>query len=406
MTCVLPTKVLLICAVASAGWGACQQSNLTGGVQSSGAEYAVWMPEVSCWNGNMVVFAHGYVAPGSGLVVPPDQLSVGGVSLPATFNQLGYGFAASSYSKDGLAIIQGFEDTRDLVQSILRPKLDPHRIYLIGASEGGLVTALSAEQLPHVYNGAGAACGPIGSFQDQINYLGDFRVVFDYFFPGVLPPTPVNIPTEVMTDWATVYEPKIIAALAANPAAAAQLISVMQAPVTSDPASVAETVLAALWYNVFATNDATATLGGQPFDNRKRVYTGSANDALLNLKVSRFTESHAAREAVAEHYETSGRLNMPEVTLHTTGDPVIPYWQETLYTLKTVTAGTFLERTNLPVAAYGHCNFSAADLLAAFGILVLRDTGTNLHSDLQSALPEAHRADFSAAAERVGLPHE
>jgi hypothetical protein len=97
---------------------------------------------------------------------------------------------------------------------------------------------------------------------------------------------------------------------------------------------------------------------------------------------------------------------MPEVTLHTTGDPVIPYWQETLYTLKTVAAGTFLERTNLPVAAYGHCNFSAADLLAAFGILVLRDTGTNLHSDLQSALPEAHRAEFPAAAERVGLPHE
>src|ERR1019366_1381934 len=161
MTCVLPTKVLLICAVASAGWGACQQSNLTGGVQSSGAEYAVWMPEMSCWNGNMVVFAHGYVAPGSGLVVPPDQLSVGGVSLPATFNQLGYGFAASSYSKDGLAIIEGVHDTMDLVQNVIPVQLQvkPSRVYLIGASEGGLVSVLSAEQLPHVYNAAGAACG-------------------------------------------------------------------------------------------------------------------------------------------------------------------------------------------------------------------------------------------------------
>jgi len=115
--------------------------------------------------------------------------------------------------------------------------------------------------LPHVYNAAGAACGPIGSFQGQINYLGDFRVIFDYFFPGLIPGSPVNIPQEVMSDWTTVYVPKITAALAANPSAAAQLIKVTGAAVTSDPATVVETALGLLWYNVFATNDAVATLG-------------------------------------------------------------------------------------------------------------------------------------------------
>jgi hypothetical protein len=103
--------------------------------------------------------------------------------------------------------------------------------------------SLSAEQLPNVYNAAGAACGPIGSFQDQINYLGDFRVVFDYFFPGVIPGSPVNIPQEVITDWTTVYVPKITSALISNPSAAAQLVKVTGAAVTSDPATVAETVL-------------------------------------------------------------------------------------------------------------------------------------------------------------------
>ena len=48
---------------------------------------------------------------------------------------------------------------------------------------------------------------------------------------------------------------------------------------------------------------------------------------------------------------------MPEVTLHTLSDPVIPYWQETLYTAKTLFAGSLLQRTNLPVLRYGHCAF-------------------------------------------------
>lgn len=383
-------------------FSACTQSNLTAGVQASGALYGVWMPETTCWNGNFVVFAHGYVAPNQGPGVPADQLTIGGISLPATFNQLGYGFAASGYSKNGLAIIQGVADSMDLVQNILKKQLPLNRVYLIGASEGGLVATLSAEQLPHVYNAVGAACGPIGSFQDQINYFGDFRVVFDYFFPGVLPSSPVDIPPDVMTNW-TAYEAKITAALAANPSAAAQLVKVMNAAVTSDPTTVGETILGALWYNAFATNDAVATLGGQPFDNHNRIYLGSSNDILLNLKVERFTAVPAALAAVKAHYETSGRLLMPTITLHTTLDPVIPYWQETLYTPKTLLAGSFLERTNLPVAAYGHCAFTGGEVLAAFGIIVLRDIGQSILTEIENTLVEPHRSDFLNAAGRAGL---
>jgi len=397
--------VAIVAALAHPGFAACTQSNLTGGVQTSGALYGVWMPELSCWNGDVVVFAHGYVAPNAPPGVPTDQLTIGGISLPATFNQLGYGFAASGYSKNGLAIIQGFNDTMDLVQNILKPTLSPKRVYLIGASEGGLVAALSAEQLPKVYNAAGAACGPIGSFQDQINYFGDFRVVFDYFFPGLLPKSAIDIPLEVMTDWTTVYEPEIEAALAANPAAAAQLIRVMGAAVTSDPTTVGETVLAALWYNVYATNDAITTLGGQPFDNHNRIYIGSSNDFELNQKVARYTADPAALKAVAAHYETSGKLAMPTITIHTTLDPVIPYAQETLYTLKTLLAGDLLERSNIPIPAYGHCNFTGGQVLAAFDLIVLRDEGQSLLTLIENALTEEQRPDFVNAARGAGLLH-
>ncbi len=381
-------------------FGACQQSNLTTGSQSDGSVYVLYMPEASCWNGGLVVFAHGYVAPGLPIGVPQDQLSIDGVSLPATFNQLGYGFAASSFNKNGLAIVQGVQDTEDLVANILNPQLKPQRVYLIGASEGGLVAALSAERLPAVYDSAGAACGPIGNFQSQINYFGDFRVIFDYFFRNVIPGNAISIPAEVMIDWDSIYVPLIEQALAANPAAAAQLIKVMNAAVTSDPATVGETVLGALWYNVFGTVDAAATLGGQPFDNHARIYIGSSNDVLLNHQVERYTASPVALAAVAASYETSGRLKIPIVTIHTTLDPIIPYWQEPLYTLKTLRAGTFLDRINLPVSAYGHCNFTAGDILAAFALIVLRDTGLNLNAEIRNALPGVRRPGFDAALQR------
>ena len=39
------------------------------------------------------------------------------------------------------------------------------------------------------------------------------------------------------------------------------------------------------WYNVFATNDGIEKLGGQPFDNGWRWYTGSSDDLRLNIGV-------------------------------------------------------------------------------------------------------------------------
>ena len=389
--------------LAAGAFAACTESKCVTGRQKSGAVYLKCLPEKSCWNGDMVVFAHGYVAPDQPVAVPTDQLTIDGTYLPTAFNQFGYGFAASSFSKNGLAIRQGFDDTEDLVKNVIRPADNPRRVYLIGASEGGLVTTLSAEQLPQVYNAAGAACGPIGSFQGQINYFGDFRVVFDYFFPGLIPGSAVSIPPEVMKDWNSIYVPKITAALAANPAATSQLLAVTGAPVTTDPATIPQTVLGILWYSVFATNDAALTLGGQPFENRNRLYFGSSNDILLNIFVERFSAAPTALAAVAAHYETTGKLMMPIVTMHTTGDPIIPYWHEAAYTLKTLFAGTILDRTDLPIAAYGHCAFNSAEIFVAFALLVLRDIGQDITSSISEALPEPQQSLFRAKARYKGL---
>jgi hypothetical protein len=181
------------------------------------------------------------------------------------------------------------------------------------------------------------------------------------------------------------------------------LIKITGAAVTSDPTTVGETVIDILWYNVFATNDATATLGGQPYDNHSKIYLGSSNDILLNLLVKRYTASPIAAAAVKAHYETSGRLMMPAVTLHTTLDPVIPYWHEPLYLAKALADGTLLQLTSIPVNAYGHCNFSAGNVLGAFTIIVLRDSGANLSSIIGSLLSGESLTDFLAAVKQAGI---
>jgi len=216
----------------------------------------------------------------------------------------------------------------------------------------------------------------VGDFRRQIDYWGDFRAVFDYFFPGTIPGSAVDVPDEVIANWETQYEPLVQDALQANPAAMDQLLAVTRAPFdAADPATKEETVLGILWYNVFATNDGSAKLGGQPFDNRFRWYTGSANDLRLNIKVKRYRADPAALLEIAANYETSGAIADPVVTLHTTGDPIVPYWHQPLYRIKTWTSGARLLNNNLPVLRYGHCAFEAREVLTGFGLLVLKVRG-------------------------------
>jgi hypothetical protein len=345
--------------------------------------YQVCGPQpTTCANGGLVVFGHGYVDPREDLSIP--DYMIGGIPLRVLVNQQGFVWATSSLPKNGLAIQEGIEDLANLA-TLVRSQ-NPLLIgpaLLVGASEGGAITALGVERHSHVFQGGLALCGPIGSFQKQINHFGDFRVVFDYFFPGVLPGTAINpdppglsgpLYPPVRDNWDTPggYVDRIKLALLARPAATQQLLKVMRVRVDpTDPLnSVGEAVVGNLWYNVFGTYDAQATLGGQPFDNRWRFYTGSNNDFRLNRKVKRYRADYQARLEIGANYETSGRIDVPVVTSHTTWDPIVPYWHEWLYRAKTVGAGSWGMHVNWPVFKYGHCAFDETDAQTAFTILL------------------------------------
>jgi len=342
------------------------------GVSSTGAPYIISMPQpASCYNGDMVLFAHGYVPVGSPAGTWQSQLALpDGTSLPALLNSLGFGFAASGFSKDGLAILQGIQDTKGLTTAIHSQSIAVRKYFVTGASEGGLIATKSVES-DSTYSGGVAVCGPLGSFQKQINYFGDVRVLFDYFFPGVLPGTATSIPSALIANWTTVYEPAVVKAVNSNLLATLQLLNTAQIPIGLNANNAAAAITDALWYNVFATADAQATLDGNPYGNMHTVYSGSLNDVRLNATVARFSEDQGPITNVPT-YETTGILHDPLVTLHTTADPVVPYWQETLYGAKVQSTGSSSELVQIPALAFGHCNVTGPEAEAALLVMLLK----------------------------------
>lgn len=62
---------------------------------------------------------------------------------------------------------------------------------------------------------------------------------------------------------------------------------------------------------------------------------------------------------------------MPVVTLHTTGDPLVPFWHMVEYRAKVEAAGAAGSYEQYAVARYGHCTFTAVEVLGAFNRLVV-----------------------------------
>ena len=363
--------VLTACGDGEGGQGVVDEgeppvAGCTDGTTSGGALTRICFPAE--WNGDLILYAHGYVQPDAPLAIP-DNL-IGGIPVADQINALGYAYATTSYRANGLVADVAVSDMvllEDLVRRTVRP--DPIQVYIAGISEGGLVAALAAEREHDRYTGVLAACGPIGDFARQLDYFNDVRVVFDYLFPGVIPGSPIDPTDQVRGGWTATYAPAVAAAVENDPGAALDLATVTGIPAEGiAPADLGQAVADILWYNVFGTADAQERLGGQPYDNDDRVYQGSSDDAALNAGVARFAAATIARSALGR-FETSGDPSAPISIIHTTGDPIVPFFHQPLYADKVAAAGRseLLERSD--VERFGHCTFTSSEILAAFGAL-------------------------------------
>jgi hypothetical protein len=88
------------------------------------------------------------------------------------------------------------------------------------------------------------------------------------------------------------------------------------------------------------------------------------------------TGSPAAQQYIAQFYHSTGQLQRALVTMHTLLDPAVPFAHELIYANLAANAGRLGNLTVLPVLRYGHCTFTADEVLGAFGVLVAKVSGT------------------------------
>lgn len=353
-----------------------KQNSITDNTLLSEPIHDIQKPEV--WNGDLVIYAHGYVDPQRALALPNDEIE--GVPVATLVKNYGFAYATTSYPHNGLNGPEAVADILALLQEFVLANGEPNHVYLIGVSEGGLITTLTIERYPQYFTAGVAGCGPIGDFRKQINYFGDFHVLFNYFFPEIQIGSPLGVRDNIIKLWLRgQLKDKVKRMVALKTEKALTLFKVAGVPVENpnDVEELQNTIMDLLRYNILATNDVIERLGGTPFaatpfDNHERMYSGTGSDvedARLNRKVERFEGDPNLLAVLDAQFQTTGNLARPLFTVHTINDQIIPFWHETLYQTKVINEGSSALYQNIPINRFGHCNFTLEEVNSIFQLL-------------------------------------
>jgi len=330
-----------------------------------GALYRLDRPEA--WNGRLVLFAHGGVPPHIPLRLPNVDL------LRDALVGRGYGFAYTSRSETGFAVKDGAQRTRQLLGLFTSEFGPPERTYVMGNSLGGAITLMLAETNPGVFDGALPMCTIAGGTQMAADYVWGTRVLFDYYFPGVIPGDALHVPEGL--EFSRDLAPAVRSALLADPARAMELAAVDQIEIQYATFPELVTSLTgpatplALQVN-FTADLLGRTHGRSFFDNTATLYTGSQDDAALNASVGRFLSTPDATSYLDHYYQPDGNLTIPVLTLHTTRDPLVPFAHEAVYAGIVAARGTSDLLVQRTFDRFGHCTFTVGEQVSALEDLV------------------------------------
>lgn len=338
----------------------------------NGAGYRIEVP--ANWNGRLVMWAHGFR--GTGL-----ELTVDDHPLRPFLVANGYAWAASSYSKNNYDPAQGAKDTHALTQFFNGRFGKPQHVYITGASMGGHVTAVVAEQWPKSYSGAMPICGVMGDYE-LFDYFLDFNVAaqtlsglnqqYPYgpdYLSSVVPSTKENL--------GPVF-PFVLNASGQQFKSLVQLRSGGVRPLFDQ---------GFLFWNgvagdfLFGLGVGDGTLPRQPgvaVQNSDVVYQFDVDPALslaeanFNAAVQRVTADPQGRRnnGIANVPPTLGNLKIPTLTLHTLGDLFVPFHMQQEYARRVAAKGASKWLVQRATRDYGHCTFTGPELATTFVDLV------------------------------------
>ena len=398
---------VVVLALASSGAGAAVAAGPVTETGFSPDDHAAFLIEIPAdWNGTLVLYSHGYVAPGS-------ENPARDAGDPVTHDFLlaqKYALAGSAYASTGWAVKDALHDQIALLDHFTLLHGKPTRTIAWGHSLGGMITAGLVQRDPERFAGALPMCGVLAGGVGVWNSGLDGEFVFKTL---LAPDQPLDL-VRIGNPRANVgLALQILQAAQASPQGRARLALAAAVgdlpgwfdPATPEPAANdfdAQEQNQVLWdqnpdfaFSFALRAELEARAGGNPSwntdvdyarllersidrDEVRALYRTAGLDLeqdLATLEAApRIAANPAAVDYLTDNIIFNGDLgDVPVLTMHTKGDGLVVNQDEQAYASivedRALLRQVFVNRA-------GHCAFTPAETVAAFNALVHRiDTG-------------------------------
>jgi len=381
------------------------------------SNYIIEVP--SNWNGTLVLYSHGYsFGPPFGPPAPQTAEDAGDSTspTPVVHDWLlanGYAIAGSSYATTGWALQQAFQDQIAVLDVFKSKGYHATRTIAWGHSLGGMITAGLAQLFPNRFDGALPMCGVVAGGPGVWNQGLDSEFAFlTLQAPGAFQLSGFTAANVGLNFGAATNAFNIAQTTPQGRARIALSAALADLPGWFDPASPqpAANDYAAQELNQFAWDQSPDLFFGffGRFELEQRaggnfswntgvdyrdqlarstdraeveaLYKAAGLDLAKDLDTlndtKRISADPGAVAYVTKYITYNGDLDIPVLTMHTTGDGLVEVTDENAYASVVRSADDSSRLRQIYVHRAGHCTFTPGETVAAFKTLVHRlDTG-------------------------------
>ncbi len=319
-----------------------------------GTVFQIEMPDR--WNGRLVLWMHGFEEFRS-------EASVGAPDIRAYLIAEGYAWGSSSFSGTGWIPGRAADETAALWDHFTAMHGRPQRTYAIGESMGGAAGNIAAERYPNRFDGVMALCGSAGATSGLQNPVNVF--IAGAFVAGV-----TQADYDAATDVGALIRDRIRPALR-HPQSRDRFERIMvdlsggprpfdREGIRAEEDTDWQRAQLALSTGVVPHHDAPYHLGP----------TSEVNEDEFNRAAIRLRTNDDLLRAYVAGNEATGRLRVPLLTMHTTGDGQVPIDEARILQRRVDAAGQHDRLVQRVVRDPGHCGFTNTELVAGFEALV------------------------------------
>lgn len=279
-------------------------------------KYKILFPEN--WQKKLIMYAHGYEFMGA---KPRQSENPNWPKSMKVFLDRGFAVAASDYQLQGLAIIEGVEDTEVLRKYFTKKYGRPDTTFMVGHSMGGGITIAIMENFDKSYQ-AGLALCPLASRPYlQCRKEFDIYATFNGLFPGII--SSLSDIFDLKKTYQAQDGRKMYAKAMEIKSAIIAKDSVLGVAFAKKYDLKFDDLPFSLFFNENVLRDIAQKAGGNPFDNTNTLYSGFPDNIEVNKKAERLAAT-VNPDKIFSKYDKTGKINKPLLAMHTVYDQLIP----------------------------------------------------------------------------------